>query len=140
MENFMNIDGQVNKEREFNPFLLTAYLLKKKYYILIFTVLALAGGIIYALTLPNWYKSEVNCVPPNTSSSGLDQMMGGLSSTLKDFGLTKLGGKTEGYSYTVILNSRSILDSIIYKYHLWDEYEIDTVKMSLLRKNSIRKY
>lgn len=122
-------------QQGFNPFLLTVYLLRKKYYIIIFTVLCLIAGIIYAFSLPNWYKTEINTVPPNTSSSSFDQMMGGLSSTLKDFGLTKLGGgKSDGYSYTVILNSRSILDSIIYQFKLWDEYEISTNKMSQLRK------
>jgi capsule polysaccharide export protein KpsE/RkpR len=61
--------------------------------------------------------------------------MSGITSTLKDFGLTKLTGKTEGYSYLVILNSRSVKDSIIKQFRLAKDYDIpDTLFSEVLKE------
>lgn len=109
-----------------------ALLLRYKWFILL-TVLIATGVSVYAvLQMPNWYAATVSLVPPKASAaSGL---AGNISSTLKDFGLSKLGGGGEdGYSYMVILQSRRLQDSLIKVFKLSEEYKIPETDMSLLR-------
>jgi len=90
----------------------------------IIATLATAYFVLYEL--PIEYKSEVVALPPNKSGTPLDNLIGGLSSTLKDFGLSKLVGKgaaESGYSKIAVFTSRSILDTITRKYNLRPIYE-----------------
>jgi len=110
-------------------------LLENKWIILIVVIISTLAGLIISLLLPNKYTASVNAVPPKTSTSPFESMLGGLTSTLKDIGLTKIAGKTEGmYSFLVILDSRAVKDSIIRKYRLDTVYNIPLVKMTKLRK------
>jgi uncharacterized protein involved in exopolysaccharide biosynthesis len=97
---------------------------------------ALAGA--YAIFfVPKEYKATIRVVPPNKSGSPLDNIIGGLSASLKDFGLGKLvGGKSgeSGYSRVSLLFSRSIVDSLIAKYDLYDSYEIKRSRPDLLEE------
>jgi tyrosine-protein kinase Etk/Wzc len=110
-------------------------LLENKWTILVFVLLSTLAGLIISLLIPNKYTASVNAVPPKTSTSTFESVLGSLSSTLKDIGLTKLTGKTEGiYSFLVILDSRAVKDSLIRKYRLDTVYNIPFTKMTKLRK------
>jgi tyrosine-protein kinase Etk/Wzc len=102
---------------------------------LVATLVAAAGSW---LLLDNWYLATVSAVPPRRSGSVLDGLTGNISSTLKDFGLTKLaGGKTDGYTHVVVLQSRRMQDTIIKIFQLAKFYDFpDTAAIELRKKLS----
>ncbi|MFZ9977811.1 MAG: Wzz/FepE/Etk N-terminal domain-containing protein [Candidatus Kapaibacteriota bacterium] len=111
----------------------------KKWILFFLTVLSglIAFGI--AWTLPNWYASTVTFVPPNNANSMISGMMGNVSSALKDLGLGKMN-KGESYSYMVILNSRSLMDTIINSYDLATEYQLPKEDREELYKEFLSNY
>ncbi len=127
--------GNMNEAREDvgkRAFLL---LLKFKWLIISFVFVVTLASLIFSLLLPNQYTAKVNAVPPKTTASSMESLIGGLSSTLKDIGLAKLGGKTDGmYSFLVILDSRAVKDSLISKYRFDTVYNIPKSKMTKLRE------
>ena len=82
----------------------------------------------YALTLPNWYKSSASFLPPTGQSGLLEQVAGGLSSTLKSFGIAGMGD-SEGYSYIAILESRRMGETMVREFDLMRVYEIEDGSM-----------
>ena len=101
-------------------------LVRRSWLIGIITIVAAAAGYFYSLSLPIYYKSTVNCVPARTDQNTLGGGLGGLGSTLKDIGLTKLGGKQgESYEFAVILFTKSIRDSMIKRFELVKEYNLE---------------
>lgn len=114
-----------------------AVILSKKYFILFFTIIVTVSvGIAAFALLPNMYKSTINLVPPKTSTNGIEGALSGVTSALKDFGLSKMGGGASGddYSFMVILESREVVDSIIRKYNLAKVYKLPDTLMSKVRK------
>lgn len=110
-------------------------LIRYKKFLLIFVSILTLSSIIIAFLLPNQFIAVVNTIPPKTTASTMEGLLGGLSSTLRDIGLTKLAGKTEGmYSFLVILDSRSVKDSIILKYRFDTVYKIPITDFTKLRK------
>ena len=111
----------------------------KKWILIALTTLSglIAFGI--AWTLPNWYASTVTFVPPNNANSMISGMMGNVSSALKDLGLGKMN-KGESYSYMVILNSRSLMDTLINSYDLPTEYELPKEDREELYKEFLSNY
>jgi capsule polysaccharide export protein KpsE/RkpR len=109
-------------------------ILKWKWVILAASLVAGIGAYVYSLSLPNYYKSTVNCVPASNDESLLGGATGGLSSALKDFGLTKLT-KSSGpsYEFVVVLFSRQICDSMIKRFDLVHEYELEDKPMQAVR-------
>lgn len=95
---------------------------------LLIALVVLASALIsvgVSLMMPNWYTSTLNAVPPQSSTSGLESAMGNLSSTLKDIGLSKIGGSgSESYSLKVILDSKSVKDSMISRFNLRKRYDL----------------
>lgn len=109
-------------------------LLRRMWIILAAAVLAAVGAYLYTRTLPEYFKSTVNCVPAQNDQSSLGGAMGGIGSALKDFGLTKLGGsKGEQYEFIVVLFTRSIRDSMIKEFDLATEYELQGKPMQAVR-------
>jgi tyrosine-protein kinase Etk/Wzc len=99
------------------------YLLRFKWTVLALCVVTTIGVYVYSLTMPQYFKSTINCVPPSADESGLAGALGGISSTLKDIGLSKLGGKSgESFEFISLLFSRTIRDSMIHRFKLIDEY------------------
>lgn len=113
-----------------------ALLIQSRRLIIIVTLVgALSSALISFLFLPNWYASNVNAVPPRRQGSGLEALSSGLSTALKDFGLAKVGKNTgETYSYSVILNSRRMKDTIIRLFQLHKIYRLDSTEWTDLRK------
>ncbi len=108
-------------------------LFKHKIFIISFTALCAITSIIVALLLPPWYTAKVNVVPPK-DASGTSGLMGSVTSALKDFGLSKLGGKSgESYTFIVVLESRTVIDSMIKKYDLPSSYDIPDTLMDDVR-------
>ena len=107
-------------------------------WVLLVSILAAAGAGAYTIFfVPKEYKATIRIVPPNKAGSPLDNIIGGLSSSLKDFGLGKLvGGKTgeSGYSRVALLFSRSMVDSLMAKYDLYADYDIDRARPDRLRE------
>ncbi len=123
-----------NQFQDSTYFFLT--LSKYKRFLIIFTLLGAVGSTIVALLLPKWYASSTNLVPSNSSQDNSSVAGSAISSTLKEFGLTKMtgSGSQDQYSYIVILQSRSVVDSIINKYELHKVYDIPKKEMIDLRK------
>ncbi len=106
-----------------------------KIFIIITCVVITGASAIIAFLLPQWYEATVNIVPPNSQGSGLSGLLGNVSSALKDIGLNKLSGSSNnGYTYMVILTSRSFQDSLIRRFDLAKEYDIPDSLPELVRK------
>lgn len=105
-------------------------------WVLLIAILVTAGvGAYVFLGIQPEYLASVRALPPNKSGTPLDNLVGGISSTLKDFGLSKLvGGKAggEGYSNSVIITSQPLFDSLITKYDLYKVYEIPPNRFDLM--------
>lgn len=109
--------------------LLRFYLIVRQHRRLIATVtlLGTVTAAIVAFILPNEYASTVNAVPPKRPQTGIESVLGGISTALRDIGLTRLAqGRTPamGYDFTAILRSRSLLDSLIERFDLVNVYQI----------------
>jgi len=110
------------------------YLLRFKWLILGLSAATTIGAYIYTLTLPEYFKATINCVPPSEDVGGLGGALGGISSTLKDIGLSKLGGKKgDSYEFITILFTRTIRDSMIRKFDLIKEYRLEGEPMMYVR-------
>jgi len=101
-------------------------LIRHKWFILIFTILTTVVTAVIVFKLPNVFSSTVSVVPPKKSSSAMDGVLSSVASTLKDIGIAKVGGTTKGggYEFSVILNSRTLRDSIIHHFELYKTYDI----------------
>ena len=120
-----------------DSFYFWALIFRNKWFVILFTIIATGISTSVAFYLPVWYKSTINVVPPKNPADG-DGMGSGISSALKDFGLTKLGGaKGESYSFSVILNSRTVIDSIIRIYNLHTVYDLPQTSMTKIREEFI---
>ncbi len=105
-------------------------------FITYFTIITTLISLIVAFLLPVWYAATTNLVPSTSSQESAGIGGTAISSALKEFGLTKMTGSSGGeqYSYIVILQSRTVIDSIIEKYHLDKVYDIPKNEMVDLRK------
>ncbi len=112
-----------------------AVILRHKVYILSAALIATVVAVIVVLRMPNYYTAEVSAVPPRKSNSALDAAVSSVSTTLREFGLSKLGGKHgEGYDLIVLLQSRQVKDSIIHKYNLAKVYDIPDTALYKIRE------
>ncbi|ROL62351.1 hypothetical protein D9V86_01100 [Bacteroidetes/Chlorobi group bacterium ChocPot_Mid] len=112
-------------------------MLKYKWFLIITVFLATAGATVFSLYMPNWYSASINAVPSKSQSSLFDNVIGGISSALKEFGMTKLGGaaSTDSYDFIVLMQSRTIQDSLIEKFNLAKEYDIpDTERTKIYQE------
>jgi len=135
----------VSPQRPLSGIEFFALLLRHKLFILLTTILVGGSALGITFTLPNWYDATINFVPPNNPQSGISGMIGNVSSALKDIGFNKLGGKSsESYSYIVILQSRTFLDSLITRFELAKEYELpDSMRdeiRTILKQNMETSY
>lgn len=105
-------------------------------WVLLIAVLVTAGvGAYVFLAVQPEYLASVRALPPNKSGTPLDNLIGGMSSTLKDFGLSKLVGKAggdAGYSKSVLITSQPLYDSLVAKYDLYKVYEIPAGRYDMM--------
>lgn len=118
----------------FSGLMWIAQLIRNKWFILLSTFIVSAVSAFVIFQLPVYYASTISALPPKKSGGGMDGLVGGLSSSLKEFGLTKLAGKKDGsYEFMVILQSRSMLDSLIKRFNLAEVYNIPKDKVDEVR-------
>jgi uncharacterized protein involved in exopolysaccharide biosynthesis len=114
-----------NTEQESRPFVRSVFVLLRHWRFLAAAfVTAVIVSIVFALLMPNWYKSSASFLPPQGQSGLLESVAGGLSSTLKSFGISGLGGQGEGYSYIAILESRRMGEELAEEFNLMKVYDI----------------
>jgi len=106
-------------------------LLRKTWWWVLLLAFAATGVMAwYAYTvLPVQYKADVLALPPNKSGTPLDGILGGVASSLKDVGLSKLVGKSGGaggYEISVFFTSRALYDSLIRRFDLFNVYTLDS--------------
>jgi len=97
-------------------------------------VTAGVGAYVYLAVTPE-YLATVRALPPNKSGTPLDNLIGGMASSLRDFGLSKLvGNRTSdnGYAKTAFINSQRLMDSLIIKYDLYTVYDIPKDRPDLM--------
>jgi uncharacterized protein involved in exopolysaccharide biosynthesis len=93
-------------------------------------------AVIISLLLPKWYKAEAAIMPPvKEGSFGLGLGMAGQLAGMMlggggDFDLPMFA--TPSDIYEMILKSRSVADSIIYKYKLMQLYKQETIEETRL--------
>jgi len=121
-----------DKRIENSPFLIWALLYRFRIIIFLISLFVGLGTYTYLYFQPNWYSASVNFVPPKRQISSLEGAISSISSTLKDIGLQKLSGKSESYSFTTILFSRTIKDSLIKEFSLATLYDIPDTNYKLL--------
>lgn len=124
------------EQYEFESFQIFALLFRNKLFIILSTLVGIIASVIISLMLPNWYLAITNVVPPNDDDSGLGSAISGISSALREFGLSKLSGNSSGeaYTYLVILESRTVVDSMIHLYNLAETYDIPDTNLIDIRK------
>jgi tyrosine-protein kinase Etk/Wzc len=122
-----------NHNDEFNSTRVLSAILRRKWFVIIGVLVATAASVVISLMLPVWYKSTTNVVPPKKGDDA-SSISGGLSAVMKNVGLTKLGGSNgDSYTYTVVLTSRTVVDSMITLFKLDKAYDIPRSKMTDLR-------
>ncbi|GAB1429280.1 Wzz/FepE/Etk N-terminal domain-containing protein [Ignavibacteria bacterium] len=107
------------------------------------SVVFITGAAAFiAFLLPQWYTATVNIVPPDNQNSGLGGLLGNVTSALEDIGLSKLSGGSgnTGYTYMVILTSRSFQDSLIDRFELAKEYDMSGLPRELIRDEFKRNF
>ena len=120
--------------QQFSSVDILRYLLRFKWWFLGLVAVTTVGAYVYARTLPEYFRATINCVPPSQQMGGMGSMLGGISSTLKDIGLSKLGGSSgETYEFITILFTRTIRDSMIRQFNLVEEYELQGEPMEDVR-------
>ena len=111
-----------------------AVMLKYKKPLIIMTIISAIISVVISLHLPVWYASTVSFVPPKSSGDSFANSSG-LGSMMRDFGLSRIGGKSSSeYTMLVFLQSRTVGDSIIKKYDLENVYDIKTGRASDVRE------
>ncbi|MBL0332887.1 MAG: hypothetical protein IPP08_04385 [Chlorobiota bacterium] len=124
IKNKINIEDTKGEQILFEQY---SIILKTWKLVLLISVLSTIATAYYVINvMPIEFMAQVVALPPNKSGTPLDNLLGGLSSSLKDFGLSKLVGKSgseSGYSKIALMNSRTVLDSLTKKYKLRELYE-----------------
>ncbi|MEP7217444.1 MAG: hypothetical protein ABI876_00930, partial [Bacteroidota bacterium] len=124
------LDGQVILFEQYG-------LLRRSWkWMLILAILVTAGVAVYVYTsIPVEYMATVRALPPNKSGTPLDNLVGGIASSLKDFGIAKLVGSRggdNGYSKSVFIGSQPLYDSLIAKYDLYKVYDIPAGRRDII--------
>ena len=106
---------------------------RKTIFINFIVVSILAAGV--SLIMPHVYKAHTTILQPSEESAGL-----GLSSLLSSMPVSGLGfGSVSGelYQFMSILNSRTIMESVVEKYNLIERYKQENMEetVKLLRQN-----
>lgn len=103
-----------------------ALLFRHKVLILVTTVVVTVAMGVYLFAFAKlWYKAEANVVPARKPGGLLEGLTSGISSTIKDLGLTPLAGKGKNdgtYSPLAIASSRTVREKLVREFKLNEEY------------------
>lgn len=117
-------------DRSYNLIDALKVLIKWKLPIIIFVVLASIGGVVVALTLPEYYKSQLVFYPTNparTESSVL------FSEQSNEFAADFFGTKNDINRLLTIATSSSVVDFMVNHFDLTTHYGYDTSSTSFKR-------
>lgn len=108
-------------------------LLRYKWFIVAVSLLVTAGTAVYLFGFAKtYYLSTANVLPARKAGGGmLDNLASGISSTIKDLGLTQLAGKgrPDGiYSPLALVESRLLQEKIIREFDLMKVFEVDNME------------
>ncbi len=108
---------------------------RHKWLIILTTALVTVGtGIYYFGFAKSWYKAESNVMPARKAGGGLLESLGsGISSTIKDLGITPLAGKNkgEGYSPIALIASREVQEKLVKEFGFMKIYDVTTMEDAL---------
>jgi tyrosine-protein kinase Etk/Wzc len=100
---------------------------KYRWFLFLFIFIISAGATTYALLSAKWFKATASVLP--AEQSGVIGSFGGLTSLVKSFsptkGLAALSGTSEVDRYIAILKSGTMLDDVISKFNIREEYEME---------------
>ena len=112
-----------------NISLLLSY--KKMILITSFIVTAIMAVYLFAFAKV-WFLSTANVMPARKAGGGmLDGIASGISSTLKDIGVTQIAGKGKAdgtYSPLALISSRNLQEQIIKEFNLMKVYEAENME------------
>ncbi|HEY6172561.1 MAG TPA: hypothetical protein VIX80_09920 [Candidatus Kapabacteria bacterium] len=105
---------------------------KKMILIISFIVTTLMGVYLFVFA-KTWYHSSANVMPARKAGGGglLDGISSGISSTLKDIGVTQIAGKGKSdgtYSPLAIISSRNLQEQVIKEFDLMKVYEAENME------------
>ncbi len=96
------------------------------------TLIVVVAAIVVVFILPQWYSAKVKILPPSSSRApamgGLSQLIGGAAFSLEggtQFALPMM--MTMSDLWRAMVNSRAIIDSVIYEYDLERRYDRETL-------------
>ena len=99
---------------------------KYRWFLFLFIFIISAGVTTYALLATKWFKSSASVLP--AEKANILGSFGGLSSLVKSFSPTKgiaaLTGTSEVDRYIAILKSNSMIDDVVMKFNIREEYEM----------------
>ncbi len=111
------------KGNEINLIELLVIIIKYRWMIIGFTLLASILTVIYSLKLPNIYKATAKIFPPAKESSSLNALASQLPGGMASIASGALGIKDPSELYIGMLRSHAINDKIIEKFDLMKVYE-----------------
>jgi len=126
-----NIDDNYIQEDEIDLRELFNTILKYKYKILFFTIIITALTIVYTMSIPNSYKSEVILSPQGQSKSN---SLGGLGALAGLAGVS-LGGSSSMDAFSslnTIINNNTFNKMMIKKYDLINKLSINNIDKNLV--------
>lgn len=111
-------------------------LMKWKWFLLAWFAGIMVVVTIMVFLIPRWYKVQASVLPPRNSNilSGLSSLSSMMQSVSPLLSRTGLGGPSPTFTYLAILNSRSVMDSVINKFDLVKVYHITSYPMEMAEK------
>jgi tyrosine-protein kinase Etk/Wzc len=102
-------------------------LFRHKWLIIIITFLITSATAAYLFGFAQmWYKAEANVVPARKPGGGLlEGLSSGISSTIKDLGITPIAGKPKGdgiYSPLALISSREVQEKLVREFGFMKVY------------------
>ena len=107
------------------------HLLRARWLIIGVTGFVAIASVVISLVLTNWYRAEVRLLLAGRSSAGLiSSLVGG---QLNPSATSLLGGLVSDYQRQLaILESRSVMDSVIVTFDLLEVYDLTDTKFPML--------
>jgi len=103
---------------------------RKRIFIFWFVFIVTVISIIVSLMLPKWYRATSVILSP---SSGMGVSLGSMG-IIGNLGLGDMfGGNEDQNRYLSILKSRSLIESVINKYHLKGKYKCENMDDTILK-------
>ena len=93
---------------------------RRRWWLIAVTVLAAAAAVALTLQMPNWYQSETRVLLPDAGGSSL----AGLVETVAPGASALIGGGDDYTRFRAILTSRTVMERVVQRFDLVDEYEV----------------